>query len=138
MSFSLLYSHLRCKGIKGIGGSGVKKWCLIIFKDLNEPELLRFTECQNLISFKSYHNFNVRQKCNFKISHAKWFTPFNFCLKIYERPYQISEIEIVITFEQNLILTFCKKQQFRLIEIFENNQTSFFDPDPPYRLKHLL
>ena len=32
--------------------------------------------------------------------------------------------------------TFCKKQWFRLIEIFENNQISFFDPWPPYRLNH--
>ena len=40
------------------GGSGSKKSCLVIFKDLNEPESLLFTECQNLISFKSYCNFN--------------------------------------------------------------------------------
>ena len=56
---------------------------------------------------------------------------FNFCLEIYEKSYQISEIETVITFERNQILTFCKKQWFKLIAIFDNNQTSFFDPWPP-------
>ena len=34
------------------------KLCLVIFKDLNDPESLLFTECQNLILFKSYCNFN--------------------------------------------------------------------------------
>ena len=33
-----------------------------------------------------------------------------------------------MTFERNQILTFSKKQWFRFIEIFENYQTSFFDP----------
>ena len=44
--------------LKGIGGSGVKKGCLVVFKDLNEPESLLFTECKSFISFKSYYNFN--------------------------------------------------------------------------------
>ena len=35
-----------------------KKWCLVVFKDLIETESLLFTECQNLISLTSYHNFN--------------------------------------------------------------------------------
>ena len=44
---------------KAIGGvSGSKKSCLIFFKDLNEPEILLFTECQNSIMVKSYCNFN--------------------------------------------------------------------------------
>ena len=38
---------------KAIGGK-VKERCLIVFMH----ESLLFTECQNLISFKSYYNFN--------------------------------------------------------------------------------
>ena len=55
---------------------------------------------------------NFQTKWDFRIFHAKGFTPFNFCLK------------------RNRFLTFCKKQWFRLIEIFENNQKSFLTPDP--------
>ena len=64
---------------------------MVIFKDVNEPESLLFAECENLISFKSYYNFNsgnlvgslinLRTKRNFRIYHAKRFTPYNFCSK---------------------------------------------------------
>ena len=36
-------SMSRNQGAKAIGGSGVKKWYFVIFKDLNEPESLLFT-----------------------------------------------------------------------------------------------
>ena len=50
----------QCKRFKAIGRSGVKKLCVVIFKYLNEPESLLFTEVQNSILFKSYCNFNFR------------------------------------------------------------------------------
>ena len=52
---------------------------------------------------------------------------FRFCLVI-SISYQISWIEIVITFRWKRTLTSYKKQYFKLIEIPENNQTTFFDP----------
>ena len=60
VKFCLMASEKRLnfQGLKAIGGSGVKKLCLVIFEDLNTHESLLFTECQNLIPFKSYCNFN--------------------------------------------------------------------------------
>ena len=53
-SRSVQDTELRRQG----GGSGSKKSCLVIFKDLNKLETLLFTECQNSILVKSYCNFN--------------------------------------------------------------------------------
>ena len=69
---------------------------------------------------------------------AWYILKFHFCSEIYERSYQISKIEISVTFERNQILTFCKKQWFKLIEIFKSKQSSFSDPWPPYRLNILF
>ena len=83
-------------------------------------------------SGKNFSNFEQKLR---GVNLFAWYTlKIHFCPEIYERSYQISEIEFAITFERNWILTFCKKQWFRLIEIFENNQTSFFDPWPLHRL----
>ena len=44
----------------------------------------------------------------------------------YKRSYQNRELRNAITFEQRLILTFCKKPLFPLMEIFQINQTWIF------------
>ena len=85
-----------------------------------------------LSSGKNFSNFETKLK---GLNRFAWdIVKLIFCPEIYERSFQISEIEIVITFEWNSILTFCKKQWLRLIEIFKNYQTSFFDSWHPYRL----
>ena len=69
--------------------------------------------------WSSGENFShFEQKLN-GVNRFAWdILKLHFCPEIYERSYQISEIEIAKIFEQNLILTFCKKQWLRLIEIF--------------------
>ena len=60
-----------------------------------------------------------------------------FLLQSYKRYCWISEIEIAIFFEQSRIFAFCKKECFKLIEIFKNNLTSIFDPWTPFYLKSI-
>ena len=62
-----------------------------------------------------------------------YFFPF-----IYKRFYQNCELQSEITFERKLILTFCKKPLFPLMELFQITQSENFHPDPPYRLNLLL
>ena len=54
-----------------IGGSGSKKSCLVISKDLNQFETLLFTESQKSIPVKSYYNFNFGNLVGFPINWRK-------------------------------------------------------------------
>ena len=77
-------------------------------------------------SGKTFSQFKQKMKIL-----AYTYLKFHFCPQIYNRFYQITDIEIKKTSEQNRILTYCKKQCFKFIELFTDNQTWFFDPDSP-------
>ena len=55
----------------------------------------------------------------------------NFVRFFLKRSYQNRKLQNAITFERKLILTFCKKPLFSLIEILQINQTWIFWPGPP-------
>ena len=96
-----------------------------------KPPIFKISQKYSLTSFAHMLWISGKYFSSFEPKLYWDILKLHFCLEIYERPYQIFEIEIVITFEGNWILILCKKQWFRLIEIFENKQTSFFDPWPP-------
>ena len=72
--------------LKAIGGSGVKNWCLVIFKDFNEPESLIFTEYQNSISFKSYYNVNFGNLARSLINFADKNKILGHLMQNHSRP----------------------------------------------------
>ena len=73
---------------------------------------------------------NLSKKLKVLIRLAWNISKFDFFSFFYKRSYQNRELQSAITFERKLILTFCKKPLFPLMELFQTTQNENFGPDP--------
>ena len=100
----------------------INEW-LTYFPEFFLHNLSKSTSALHYPWFKSAIPIGIELWAKVKgVEISAWtYLRLDFCLQIYEKSYQNTEIEITITIKRNWIFAFCKKHCFKFIEIFANN-----------------